>query len=263
MIPKIIYMCHKELKYIAYYSENWKKLNPEYEIKLYDDNLCKVFLLNKFGQLFVDIFNFIKDGPIKADFWRCCILYKYGGFYVDADIDPLVPIDSFLENNIDFISCISKNFNDLNFNPHFIGCYKNNKILKDCINYYINFYFENKMYIYWDWSIVKCFQEIMTRNKIIINKIEDIILNNDNLKFQFFVEEIPSKQNYNLNDYYCTYKNIIIFYNRYKTYDADKHIFSNISNTKNIKIIHQNDLIPETPFKYIKKLNNSMFALCK
>ena len=88
MIPKIIYMCHKVLDKIEIYSKNWKNLNPEYEIKLYDDELCKKFLLDEYSQLHLDIFNFLKDGPIKADFWRICILNKYGGLYIDADIEP-------------------------------------------------------------------------------------------------------------------------------------------------------------------------------
>ena len=43
MIPKIIYMCHKTLIYIEKYSINWKILNPEYEIKLYDNKMCELF----------------------------------------------------------------------------------------------------------------------------------------------------------------------------------------------------------------------------
>ena len=42
-IPNVIYMCHKTLDHINIYSQNWKKLNPTWTIKLYDDNLCKNF----------------------------------------------------------------------------------------------------------------------------------------------------------------------------------------------------------------------------
>ena len=60
-IPKTIYMCHKNLKDIKLYSQNWKRLNPEWEIKLYDNDLCKQFLLEEYSQLHCDIFNFLKD----------------------------------------------------------------------------------------------------------------------------------------------------------------------------------------------------------
>ena len=76
-IPNTIYFCNKTLDKMELYANNWKKLNPEYEIKLYDDKMCREFLLNEYSQLHLDIFNFLEDGEIKADFWRVCILNKY------------------------------------------------------------------------------------------------------------------------------------------------------------------------------------------
>ena len=72
MIPKIIYMCYKNLDTIKKYSENWKILNPDYEIKLYDDELCEKFLLEEFSELHRDIFNFInvcQHPNIKTSFY--------------------------------------------------------------------------------------------------------------------------------------------------------------------------------------------------
>ena len=178
MIPKVIYMCHKNLDKIKIYSQNWKKLNPNYEIKLYDDEMCKKFLLEEYSQLYLDIFNYLEDGPIKADFWRVCILYKYGGLYADADIEPLVSLSKYIDDNDEFVTCISMNFNEnfleFQFNPHFIICNKDNKILEDSINRYIKKYNEKHIYEYWDWSICKQF---------IINGVKDKksqIINIDN-----------------------------------------------------------------------------------
>ena len=39
--------------------QKWQKLNPEYEMQLYDNNRCAEFLLTNFGKLFVDIFDFL------------------------------------------------------------------------------------------------------------------------------------------------------------------------------------------------------------
>ena len=107
MFPKVMYFCHKTLDLMQDYANNWKKLNPEYEIKLFDDNLCKKFLIENYGQLYSDIFDYMEDGAIKADFWRICILNKYGGIYCDIDNEPLVPLDNFLEDDIDFAICSS------------------------------------------------------------------------------------------------------------------------------------------------------------
>ena len=44
--------------------------------KLYDDEMIKLFLLEEYGELYKNIFDYLVHGPIKADFWRICILYK-------------------------------------------------------------------------------------------------------------------------------------------------------------------------------------------
>lgn len=200
-------MCHKNLDKIKIYSQNWKKLNPDYDIKLYDDELCKNFLLNEYSQLHLDIFNFLKDGPIKADFWRICILNKYGGLYVDADIEPLTPLNKFIEDSDDFVSCISSFFNQDNleyqFNPHFILCNKDNKILQESINRYIKKYNDKDIYDYWDWSICKHFiiKGVSTK------KSQIIYINNIKYKFLYEID---------LNN--CEYNGEIVLHNRYNNY---------------------------------------------
>jgi len=78
--PKVIYFCNKTItESDVMSSNNWKKLNPEYEIRLYDDEMIKSFLLKEYGASYVNIFDYLQEGPIKADFFRICILYKNGG----------------------------------------------------------------------------------------------------------------------------------------------------------------------------------------
>ena len=206
MIPKVIYMCHKSLDKIKIYSQNWNKLNPEYEIKLYDDELCKEFLLNEYSQLHVDIFNFIPDGPIKADFWRVCIINKYGGLYIDSDINPLIPLKEYIDDDDNFVTCISRNFikNRIpwQLNGHFIGCNKNNEILQNCIDKYIEFYKNKIEYSYWDWSICK-----LMHIEGIVEKAHILYLKNQKYKFLY---EIRSAS--------CLYNNKVVFNNTYKEY---------------------------------------------
>ena len=119
MYPKVIYLCNKTIgaKDILS-SNNWKKLNPEYEIKLYDDEMIQLFLLEQYGYFYKNIFDYLKDGPIKSDFWRLCILYKKGGIYSDIDNVPLVKLSDFIENDVDFVTCST--YWRFNFNPNFI-----------------------------------------------------------------------------------------------------------------------------------------------
>jgi len=125
--------------------ENWKVLNPDWKIEVYGDKECREFLLLHYSEKHVEVFDFLKDGPIKSDFWRICLLAKYGGAYADADIVPIKGLDSFIPlDKIDFLSCLSR-FHDPNskaskdiLNHHFIICKANEPILTHCIEIYIN-----------------------------------------------------------------------------------------------------------------------------
>ena len=212
MIPKIIYMCHKTLDEIKIYSQKWKELNPEYEIKLYDDELCQQFLLTEYSQLHLDIFNFIPDGPIKCDFWRLCIINKYGGLYVDADINPLVPLKQYIEEDDDFVTCISLFYTigetEWQLNPHLILSHKNNEILEKNIENFIDLYKNNKeKYNYWDWSICK---------RLYINGVREKkshVLIENGKKYKFLYEKT-------LND--CEYNDIIVLHNHYDNYTNNR-----------------------------------------
>jgi mannosyltransferase OCH1-like enzyme len=212
MIEKKIYICHRDLEYVKNVSiPKWKKLNPEYEISIYDDNICEEFLKNEFSQNHCDIFKFIDKGYYKSDFWRVCILYKYGGIYVDADVEPLVPLNRFIDDDDTFSTCLSFFSNEMN--PHFIMCEKENPNMKRCIDEFVAFYNEkmkNKetsVYL----SIPRVFEKIF---KYIfdygITKDGKYKINNEVIKLM--------KENYNGYDKWCVYNNIVLLNNKDKKY---------------------------------------------
>jgi len=221
-IPKNIYLCYKSKDIPDYIIPNWKKLNPDYNVYLYDNDDCKEFLLQSFGQEYVDCFNYIKDGPIKADFWRVCILYQYGGVYSDIDVEPLVPIDSIIEKDVSFITCNSKNIFELN--PHLIIAVPKHHVLKRCIDKYIEYYNNMKPYNYWDWSIVYIMRNIIYIDILSTISIKDkIYIGNDNNKYMFIKEVCGMFSN--INKAYCSYNNRKILNNRYHDYDYNNHTF--------------------------------------
>lgn len=198
---KVIYITNKiiddKLKNVA---NQWKQLNPEYTIELYDDIRCLDFLQNHYSQKYCDIFHYIKDGPIKSDFFRVCLLHIHGGVYADADILPIAPLNTYVDEDIDLMTCISYNYNKTKtkttfcYNPHFIVSKKYSNELYEIIKTYENM-FDNKIeYHYWVWSICNYFIKI---DDFDIDPSSHNIFFKNNKKYKFIIEQIVEKDNGN------------------------------------------------------------------
>ena len=216
--PKTIYFCNKTIgdKDIAS-ANNWKRLNPDYEVKLYDDEMIRAFLLEEYGELHRDLFNYLEDGPIRSDFWRVCVLYKYGGVYSDIDNMPLVPLAEFIEPNIDFVTCSS--YVDQLYNPNFIISYKENIILKRCIDWYLTKYNNKDPYQYHNWSIMNTFTQTL--------RLENYtkywgMYKSDGMMVQI-INERPGTHHY---DAHNVYQNRRVFNNRQPNWNYDFHQFN-------------------------------------
>lgn len=60
-----------------------QKQNPQFEYFLFDDAECHQFIKSHFNEEVVDAFERLVPGAYKADLWRYCVLYIYGGIYLD------------------------------------------------------------------------------------------------------------------------------------------------------------------------------------
>lgn len=97
MIPKIIHACwfgnaempQEQKEYI----EGWRKLHPDYEIKIWDDEAFKEYLDDS---LFVREAIQKKKYGFFSDYFRFTVLYKFGGIYVDTDVEMFKNLDEFL-----------------------------------------------------------------------------------------------------------------------------------------------------------------------
>ena len=72
------------------------KVNPEFNIQLFDDCDCREFIKNYFSENILTAFDTLKPGAYKADLWRLCILYINGGIYIDIKLNCI--------NNFKFIA---------------------------------------------------------------------------------------------------------------------------------------------------------------
>ena len=130
-------------------SETWTNLNPNYAYFLYDDYLCDEFIKKHFDNRVYNSYVRLIPGAFKADLWRYCILYIYGGVYVDMDTICMNPIDTFLNENIEFMTPIDLNPPNYNTGTHnlfnaFIASIPKHPILLDCI-YRIVYHVENNI----------------------------------------------------------------------------------------------------------------------
>jgi len=130
MIPKIIHACWlgnaPMPEVYKNYVEGWKKLNPDFEVKLWTDEDFKEYY---------DDSLFVRDAIAKkkygflADYFRFTVLYKFGGIYIDTDVEMFKPIDSFLDSKM-FMGYIF----DTSIGTALIGSEPNNPIIKEWLD---------------------------------------------------------------------------------------------------------------------------------
>jgi mannosyltransferase OCH1-like enzyme len=124
-------------------AENIKRirdLNPGVEVNIYDFDSCRLFIEQYFTHEVLFAWDNLIPLAFKADLWRYCILYVFGGIYLDIKF---MPINGFTFDNI-----------------------KTEIYVKDREDYFLN---RN--------GIQNTFMALFPRNKYLIEAIKQIILN--------------------------------------------------------------------------------------
>tara|TARA_R100000808_G_scaffold5859_2_gene17698 strand:- start:2288 stop:2947 length:660 start_codon:yes stop_codon:yes gene_type:complete len=108
MIPKIIHQIYFNLSNtvladhkIFYQSHNICKKYTDYHYMLWSEKECEDLLNCEFPQ-YKDFYNNFRYEIQKIDFIRFCILYRYGGFYVDLDMFMLKSFNELLARKVVF-----------------------------------------------------------------------------------------------------------------------------------------------------------------
>ena len=90
-IPKNIFQTHKSKEYIIRKPKilnavaSWKRLESEYKYYFYDDQACERFMKEKMGGEIYKAYCRLPIAVMKADLFRYCVIYYYGGIYADTD----------------------------------------------------------------------------------------------------------------------------------------------------------------------------------
>jgi len=175
--------------------DRMKKVNPEFNFYLYDDNDCRKFIKYNFPEDILTAYNTLKPGAYKADLWRLCVLYINGGIYIDIKLNCI--------NNFKFIALTEREHlvldrpgwwkkGEIGFYNALIVAKPKNELLLRCINK-ISENFKNKYYDFNDLyptgpgllgeQYIKMLRENESTMEAELDKIDLCMVNNENIIF--------------------------------------------------------------------------------
>lgn len=142
MIPKIIHYCwiskDEKPELIQHCMQTWREKLPDYEFILWDARRIAEEIKNTF----VDEAILVKKWAFAADYVRCFAVYKYGGIYLDTDVEVLKSFDKFLNNRM-FIGQETYTYYHntrryTGLTSHCFGAEPEHPYMKLCLSYYKN-----------------------------------------------------------------------------------------------------------------------------
>jgi len=161
MIPKIfhnIWLGQKKIpKEFLVYHDNWKKLHPDWEYRLWTDDDLK-----NLDSYIVDFINRAITFASKSDVLRIYAIYKYGGVYADTDFDWNKSLDPLLNN----LAFIPKPTSDL-YNNAIFGAVPKHPICKLMLDN-LEKYVDNPPPPWGPQLITDCLHEVLDQKNITI-----------------------------------------------------------------------------------------------
>jgi mannosyltransferase OCH1-like enzyme len=121
-----------------------KSKNSEFNFYIYDDEDCRNFLKKYFINDVVDAFDGLIPGAYKADLWRYCVLFYYGGIYQDIKFQPFEKF-KYIELTDKEYFVKDREVGGSGIYNALLICKAGNKILYDCIKQIIS-NVKNKFY---------------------------------------------------------------------------------------------------------------------
>jgi mannosyltransferase OCH1-like enzyme len=117
LIPKNVFQTYKSR---LVDKETFNKINsfrinnPTFNFHFHDDIDMEKYMAQNWGHRKIfEIFKNIDFGAAKADIWRYCILYQFGGVYLDFDSSIAFPLESIPSEANEIISFESNQLNSI------------------------------------------------------------------------------------------------------------------------------------------------------
>jgi hypothetical protein len=153
-IPKKIIQTYKNNYTTNHYHENainiMLELNPEYEYLYFNDIDAREFIKTKFDYRVLLAYDTLRPFAFKADLFRYCVLYYYGGCYFDHKQTLKIPLRNFIDENDELILCKDRHPNTL-YNAIMFSIPKHfvlKKLIEDIIHHCLEKHYYGKCPLY-------------------------------------------------------------------------------------------------------------------
>jgi mannosyltransferase OCH1-like enzyme len=202
VIPKIIHQiwtqgCDKIPEKYKNYTDGWKAKEAEgYQYMCWSDESL-IDLIKKYDPSLVEVYTYFELPQQRSDLGRYLLLYIYGGFYIDMDIEAGdKSLDILIDNK--FVIA-SGGFST--FRQSFMGSCPNHNIFKDAITHIIKTYkrkwyeYEYINFLYVERTTGGIISTILNKNKI----TNEYTIHSIDQKLVFFCENIDDCNIINTN----------------------------------------------------------------
>lgn len=199
--------------------QSWILKNPGYSYKLYNATERIEFIKKYFEPNILETYLNIIPPAFQVDIFRICLLYVYGGFYIDADMVCETPLDEvFNQDDLSFIIGRDDPMGYKWLANGFIGSTPNHPFLKKILDRIIyNIQLRKEMF-YLDYTGPACVGKSI--NEALGNNIEkDYELGNNN--GLLILKHDPSRK--------IIYDDKVILYHPYEGYEYDMKELNNKS----------------------------------
>ena len=145
MIPRIIHYCwfgkQPFPSLLVTCIDSWRAIMPNYTILKWDESNVPIFNCD-----------FMKEAyeagkwAFVSDYARYWILYKYGGFFLDCDVEVIKPFDDLCDENL-FFAFQDHVKKDICFVAPglIIGAEKEHPYIREILNYYNSIHFKDEL----------------------------------------------------------------------------------------------------------------------